>query len=146
MALTLLTLIMVGVLLVISASSAPAAILVPQSRVSSNDIVLNTSAAQIQIENAKWVTVAGTRSMEPVLMEGAQVLERVPHTPSELYVGDIITFQSYDKNLPIIHRVVDIGSDQYGWYAQTKGDNSKNIDSELVRFSQVTGVVVAIIY
>ena len=144
--LALLALGMVGVLLVLAASAAPAAPLIPSTHLSISDVTVNSAGATIKIDNAKWVTVAGTKSMEPVLMQGAQAIERVPSTASELKVGDIITYDSSVKNLPIIHRIVEIGSDQFGWFARTKGDNAQNIDDELVRFPQVTGVVVAILY
>ncbi len=144
--LALMALGMVGVLLLLAASTTPAAPLIPSNHLTTSDVSVDSSVATIKIDDARWVTVAGTKSMEPVLMEGAQVLERVPSTASELKVGDIITYDSAVKNLPIIHRIVEIGSDQYGWYAKTKGDNAQNVDDESVRFPQVSGVVVAIIY
>ena len=46
----------------------------------------------------------------------------------------------------IIHRITSIGYDNDGWFCNTKGDNNAVTDPEQIRFSQVNGVVVAIIY
>ena len=136
---------MVGVLLVLAASAAPAAPLAtPQ--LDADDVRVTSEGVQIAIENARWARVAGTKSMEPVLMDGAHVLERVPLTASELAVGDIITYDSLSNGVTIVHRIVEIGSDNYGWYAITKGDNLNSVDDEKVRFQMVRGVVVAILY
>ena len=59
-------------------------------------------------------------------------------------LGDIIIFEH--KNTRIIHRIVKIGWDTGGWYAHTKGDSNPAEDPFKVRFKDVKGVVVGIIY
>ena len=46
----------------------------------------------------------------------------------------------------IIHRVIDTGRDKEGTYYITKGDNNPVKDSEKVRFNQIKGLLIAIIY
>lgn len=45
-----------------------------------------------------------------------------------------------------VHRVVDIGNDNTGIYFTTKGDNYYKEDPDKVRFSQIEGIVVGILY
>ena len=46
----------------------------------------------------------------------------------------------------IIHRVIETGYDEQGWFAVTKGDNLKEKDPEKVRFNQIVGLVVGVLY
>ena len=45
-----------------------------------------------------------------------------------------------------VHRVIKIGNDKDGIYFTTKGDNFWQEDPDKVRFSQVEGIVVGILY
>lgn len=136
---------MVGVLLVLAASAAPAAPLASVPLVSPQTISFEKAAPLLASGDAIRAIVADTGSMEPVLVAWNQVLEIVPQSPSEVSIGDIITYSSTTKGVTIIHRVVGISSDDFGWYATTKGDNSPNVDNEQIRFPMIKGVVVAII-
>jgi len=134
---------MLGVLLILAASAAPAAPLpsnVPTILPPSISASDSTNISQSQI-----AVVANTHSMEPTLTAGDMILERAPTSASELVIGDIITYASQTKGITIVHRIVSLGSDEFGWYAQTKGDNAQKIDDERIRFTQVKGIVVAII-
>ena len=44
------------------------------------------------------------------------------------------------------HRVIEVGSDTAGGYYIVKGDNNPVEDSEKVRFAQIEGIVVAVVY
>lgn len=91
--------------------------------------------------------VADTNSMDPVIDAQSKVL--VKNVPlKELVVGDILVFKQQQANSHklIVHRIVAIGTDSDGWFAQTKGDNSQFVDTELVRAHNVIGTVVAIFY
>jgi len=96
----------------------------------------------IDLEGAKWATFTNTNSMDPVLDETAHALE-IP--PSEnIEVGDIISYQTpYGI---IVHRVVEKGIDEKGLYYLVKGDNNNLIDPFKVRFDDIVGVVVMIVY
>jgi len=116
----------------------------PQSRVDLRDVFVGEREVLIKIPLAQEGIVAASNSMDPVLEENNIVLEVTPQSPAELYIGDIIIYQSGDSR--VIHRIVDIGYDAEGWYAITKGDNNPLPDPAKVRFVQVLGVVIGIIY
>ena len=80
--------------------------------------------------------------MEPVLNKNSISLEIEPLI-YEIDVGDIISYKH--EGLIIIHRVVSIGDDGE-WFAITKGDNNLEIDPYKVRFENVKGLVVGILY
>ena len=42
--------------------------------------------------------------------------------------------------------ITKLGEDEEGWFAVTKGDNSKKEDTEKVRFGQVKYVIAGILY
>jgi hypothetical protein len=46
----------------------------------------------------------------------------------------------------IVHRVIEIGNDEDGWYAITKGDNNPTPDPWKIRFEWVRRITVAVIY
>ncbi len=86
-----------------------------------------------------------TNSMDPVIDEGSQAIQIVPLTPDEIQVGDIISYDSGSYGV-IIHRVVQTGTDETGWYAIVKGDNNPAADPIKVRFSMVRRVLVGVLY
>ena len=116
----------------------------PQDWISQDQIQVLSDRVILDIPNAKWATFAPTRSMDPVLDEGAYGIQIVPQSPEQLEVGDIIT---YDYNgRKIIHRIVQKGVDGQGYYFITKGDNNPQPDPEIVRWEQVERVLVAVVY
>jgi len=91
--------------------------------------------------------------MDPLLDEDSHAIEISPATPEQINVGDIISYQT--EMGVIIRRVVENrgdeedgenGEDGEGIYYIVKGDNNKFHDPFKVRFADVVGVVVAIIY
>lgn len=118
----------------------------PADRVESARIsITNEGVLLRELENVRLVNLADTNSMDPVLDTEATAIEIVPSDASELQVGDIISFASSEKDTIIIHRIVSISSDGE-WFAMTKGDNNVVSDNERVRFEQIKGVVVGIVY
>jgi signal peptidase I len=73
-------------------------------------------------------------------------LEVRPKSPSELTVGDIIGYESKAFNMTVVHRIINISTDEQGWYAITKGDTNPSPDPERVRFERITGVLIGLIY
>jgi len=118
----------------------------PKDRLGLNNLHLEDNGIKIKVNSYKIVKIADTNSMDPVIDEGSEVIEITPKTYDELKVGDIISYESYKYGVVIIHRIIKIGKDRYGWYAICKGDNNKVEDAEKVRFNQIRGVVVAILY
>jgi hypothetical protein len=98
----------------------------------------------IDVQGASWATFTDTNSMDPLFDQGANSLELKPHSTSDVQVGDIISFKTPEGL--IVHRIVEIGQDKQGWYAITKGDNNPSVDPDKVRFEDVHGVLVAVVY
>lgn len=116
----------------------------PKPRVSIANLTLSKDSAIINVDNLIPGIIAPTQSMSPTLEEDMIVLEKRPLSSSEIAVGDIIVYEF--KGSRIIHRVIALGEDDIGWYAILKGDNNPAPDPQKVRFEQVRGIVVGIIY
>ncbi len=88
---------------------------------------------------------ADTNSMDPLLDASAHGLEIKP-TRGELEVGDIISYKSDFLGGVVIHRIVEIGGDEEGIFYVAKGDNNINNDPEKIRFEQIEGVLIGVLY
>ncbi len=117
----------------------------PYNWINEADIEMRTNGVFIKIDDPRWAIIADTNSMDPVIDENTHVIQKVPKTPSDVHVGDIISYDS-GYGFTIIHRVISTGSDKNGWYAVAKGDNNEHIDPNKVRFKDIRKVLVAIIY
>jgi signal peptidase I len=116
----------------------------PATRISISDILNQQNGVFITIPGVREGVIAATNSMDPVMDTNNIVLQITPSDPAQIETGDIIVYSLGSDR--IIHRVSDTGHDIGGWYAITKGDNNRRADPERVRFDQVLGVVVGIIY
>ena len=116
----------------------------PSNAIDSEDLHVFSDKVVIEKEDLIWAKIKDTHSMEPVLNSDSITLEVVPTTPSDIQKGDIISY--LHDSLIIIHRVILIGEDEQGWFAITKGDNNQEPDPYKVRFSQIKGLVVGILY
>jgi hypothetical protein len=116
----------------------------PAEHIEMDQIHVNKDSVVIDINDANWATFADTNSMDPVIDKGSYGIEITPKSISDINIGDIISYKS-EQGI-IIHRVISTGIDQNGWYAITKGDNVPVQDPDKVRFSQVKGILVAIVY
>lgn len=115
----------------------------PSDYIPEDNIKLYKDRVVILIDNPSISSYADTNSMLPVLDAGSNGIKFVPKSEKEIKVGDIISFKS--ENKIIVHRVVNIGSDELGTYFITKGDNNKYAD-EKIRFSDIVSKTIAIIY
>ncbi len=97
----------------------------------------------IDIEKASLSRYAPTGSMLPVLDKDSNGIRIVPENEEQIEIGDIITFEQ--DNQLIVHRVIEIGTDNEGTYFITKGDNNNVIDGK-VRFRDIKYVTIAIIW
>lgn len=86
-----------------------------------------------------------TNSMDPLIDDGAQAIQIVPLSHDEIKVGDVISYDSGRFGI-IIHRVIQIGNDEQGWYATVKGDNNPSPDPVKVRFPMIRRVLVGVLY
>ncbi len=109
-------------------------------------------------------TVAATHSMEPMIDAGRMVLaSNNQKYIDELEIGEVIIYRKklpeivgYTSNgLPItsevekdiIHQIVEIGSDETGWYCRTKGTHPLlEPDAWVVRKSEITSVVRGVLF
>jgi hypothetical protein len=118
----------------------------PGDWIKETDVKIRNNAVTLLVENATWSTFIDTNSMDPVIDVKSHAIKVVPKNPSELSIGDIVSYNSEAASGIVIHRIVEKGIDEQGVFFITKGDNNKNADLQKVRFDQITGVVVAILY
>lgn len=115
----------------------------PSDHITADELRVFKNKAIIDKANLMWAKIEDTHSMEPVLNSNSISLELLPQLPSDIELGDIISYKA--GSIVLIHRVVEIGDDG-DWFAITKGDNNKEADPEKVRFDDVKGIVVGVLY
>jgi hypothetical protein len=126
-------------------SPPEAAVPAPRDRISGANIKTNGSMIVIYLNGSVLAEFTNTGSMLPVLDSRSTGIEIVPGEAADIYPGDIVSYALPDGTI-VIHRVLEVGYDDQGWYAYTKGDNNPLKDRDKVRFSQVQGVLVGILY
>lgn len=115
----------------------------PLDRIGEDQIIIGNGELKINLEDYVLSKYVNTGSMTPLLGEGATGIGIKPKLEGDIFLGDVISF--WVGNDLIVHRVIDIGKDDFGAYYITKGDNSNSID-EKIRFDQIDSVLVAVIY
>ncbi len=120
----------------------------PSDRLALEDVHVTNSRVTIDAPRGRRFETAiftNTNSMDPLIDEGSQAIQIVPVSTAEITIGDIISYDAGQYGT-IIHRVVEIGSDEQGWYAIVKGDNNPASDPIKVRFSMIKRVLVGVLY
>lgn len=114
--------------------------------VKENQIKVEDGKIEIDFNGRKlsWSRYTGSNSMDGVLDDGHNGLEFVPESIDDIHLGDIIAFRHDDRL--IVHRIIEIGNDQNGWYAITKGDNNAQADPGKRRFNDIKFITFGIIY
>ncbi|OIO41130.1 hypothetical protein CO154_02450 [Candidatus Pacearchaeota archaeon CG_4_9_14_3_um_filter_31_7] len=115
----------------------------PYDRIKSEDITLEKDKIIIKVENPVLSSYAGTKSMDPTIDVNANGIEIKPATENDIHVGDIITFEK--NNELIVHRVIEIGEDEQGWYCVTKGDNAPFSDGK-IRFNEIKYITLILVW
>lgn len=118
----------------------------PADRIDPSQIHIYPNKVVIDIPDAYISAFTDTNSMEPVIDIEANALQIKPQSKEEIRVGDIISYNTNSKSRRTIHRVVEIGTDEQGWYCKTKGDNLDYVDPYKIRFSDIQRIVFGIIY
>jgi signal peptidase I len=118
----------------------------PFSKIDREDIKVFPDRVIIYVNKAFPVYFSDSRSMYPFINENVFALEIVPEKTDDMKVGDIIGFESETFNTTVIHRIIETGTDENGWYAVTKGDDNPATDPAKVRFEDVKGVLIGLIY
>jgi hypothetical protein len=116
----------------------------PKNRIGDDSISVHNDRVVISVNNPYTSTFSNTNSMLPLLSETSRAIQVSPDSHDDLFVGDVISYALNGR--VVIHRIVELGYDDAGWYAITKGDNNVLSDPQKVRFSQVRRVLVAVIY
>lgn len=116
----------------------------PGNWVKENQIKVYSNKIIIELEKPTWASFTNTNSMDPFLDEASNAIEIKPESPDQINPGDIISYQT-DFGI-VIHRVIEKGKDKKGVYFFVKGDNNTFKDPFKVRFDDIEGVLVAIIY
>lgn len=126
-----------------AAVALPSDVLSPSNHLGEDQIKVFSDRVIISLENVSWARFTDTNSMDPVLDNGANTLEIKPTSPESINPGDIISYRH--GNDILIHRVVETGYDDEGWYSLVKGDNTNDLPAP-VRFQEINGLVVGILY
>jgi signal peptidase I len=142
--LLLLGLVSVGALSIAESIKSAPEKLSPSNWVEENQIKVFSDKVIIQLENPTWAKFTNTNSMDPFIDENSHAIEITPKDAYSIHEGDVISYEI--KNGQVIHRVINRGFDQDGVYYIVQGDNNSVADPNKVRFGDVVGVVVAVIY
>lgn len=116
----------------------------PGNWIKEEQIIVTKDQVTLNILNPTWARFTDTNSMDPFIDEQTNAIEIKPESAEMIQVGDIISYRTSIGT--IIHRVIEISSDQQGIYYRVQGDNNTISDPLLVRFKDIEGVVVAVIY
>ena len=81
-------------------------------------------------------------SMAPLLTHDSTVFEKIPSSPDEIKVGDIISFYEPSADAIILHMVIKIIQKDGKTYYITKGIANEKEDDWLVPFENVKGIMV----
>ncbi len=115
----------------------------PQNYINTGEIEIKNDKIIININDARIGRFANTSSMMPLINENANSIEIIPKEPEQIHGGDIVTFEQ--DGILIVHRVINTGYDEKGWYAITKGDNTEAADGK-IRFEQIYYITIGILY
>ena len=89
--------------------------------------------------------LSDTNSMDGVMDSGHLALISEGIDEKDLIVGDVISFFYDDNNPRILHRIIEIGKDKFGWFCYTRGDNV-TIPEGKIRKEQLNGVLLGLLY
>jgi len=115
----------------------------PSDSVDENQIKIMKDRIILDIQNASLGRYAPSGSMLPILNEKSNGIRVPVYSEKDIKIGDIITFKT--KEGLIIHRVIEIGKDDKGWYAITKRDNNPVSDGK-IRFSQIKYKTIGVLW
>jgi hypothetical protein len=115
----------------------------PSDFIKEDNILVYNDKIVINVDNASLSRYASSGSMLPLFDTGANGIRIKPQTSDEIKLGDIV---SYERNSElIVHRVIEIGTDEQGLYFVTKGDNNAFSDGK-IRFDEIKYITIGILY
>lgn len=113
----------------------------PSLQINKNQLYEQSFVDFLSMNKLSISDVTGTGSMKPCISRTSIIIYRNDFTEDNLKIGDIV----YDTFHKVLHRIVKIGQDEKGKYYIVQGDNNEIYDGK-IRFSDIKGVVVGIIY
>lgn len=116
----------------------------PQDHIAEDAIRVYDDRVVLLIDNPLWSSFTDTNSMDPLLDVGANGIEIIPENEEDIHLGDVISYNSGSGI--VIHRVIEIDADEEGMYYVVKGDNNPIADNGKVRFEDIQGILVAVVY
>lgn len=117
----------------------------PSDWIKEREIEMRPDGVLVKINNPQWAILADTNSMDPVFDDTSHLIQIHPMSTDEIKLGDIVSYQA-PHGYTVVHRVIEIGEDEEGWYAILKGDNNPQPDPWKVRFDMVRRVTVMVVY
>lgn len=118
----------------------------PSDHIKESQIHVYDNKVVIDATGAQWAEFTDTNSMDPFLDETSNSIEVAPKSPADIKVGDIISYKSGLTGGLVVHRVISKDVDDNGIFFIVKGDNNARQDPEKIRFNQVHGILIGIIY
>jgi hypothetical protein len=127
--------------------SSPSSNSAPFDFIKEEQIQILEDKVIINVEGVSLSKYAATGSMLPVLNEYSNGIKIVPKSEEDIHVGDIITFEKEvnGNSILIVHRVIEIGTDEKGTYFITKGDNNPISDGK-IRFKNIKYKTIGILW
>ncbi|MFC1741576.1 hypothetical protein ACFL3V_03500 [Nanoarchaeota archaeon] len=118
----------------------------PSDHVKESQIHVYDNRVVLDVEGATWASFTDTNSMDPFLDESSNSIEMRPENADDIEPGDIISYRSGIAGDLVVHRVISKDVDSDGVFYIVKGDNNPTQDPEKVRFDQIHGVLIGIVY
>ena len=108
----------------------------------------------LYIQNKGYIIneLSSTGSMRPTIGDDSLVISTQNFTKEDLKIGDIIIYKREDGQI-FVHRIVGKTNENYDdrvWVVKdaylVKGDNNNGYDSTPIKFEQIIGKVVGVLY
>src|SRR3989339_1401103 len=106
----------------------------PSDTVKEGQIQVFEDRIVINVSNAGWAGYRDSNSMDPVIDSEANGIVVIPESEDEINVGDIVSYTPAGSEDLVVHRIVNVGSDDEGRFYTLKGDNNSSSDPDRVRF------------
>lgn len=112
---------------------------------SAADFLITNGGMLLKSEDLQLSSITDTSSMHPTISAGHTAILTTKFEPYSLQKGNIILYNSSYSNIDIMHRIIEVNSDNEICY-KTQGDNNPSPDIECVTPSQIKGLVIGVIF
>jgi signal peptidase I len=110
-------------------------------RIPFDSIKVYSDEVKIGYAGLKYAKVASD-SMAPWLTHDSVVFEKVPESPGEIRLNDVVSFYEPSEDTIVLHMVVDVIEVDGKTFYKTKGIANPDADPWLVPFENVKGIMV----